>query len=472
MEEPTTLHTPATESVEPVEPPASVEEGFSAAEPPVEGGWPDPVYAHVPLIHGADGAKLSKRHGALGVDAYRDELGVLPEALNNYLLRLGWSHGDQEIFTLEEMKTLFDIVSTSSGSCWAVNNYLPVAGPVPASPANRDFAPGFTAENMLKDLKLAQQAALSSGASTPMGAEAAQLFNLFVNTGNGGKDFSGIISNYESDVFTPLFRRLEELSGKKYASTLPAPGSSGANEQEKVDVAFRVIADHIRTLSFAIADGIQPGNTDRNYVLRRILRRAVRYGRTLGFHEPFFYKLVDVVAENFGDIFPEIRAKKKHVQEVLKVEEESFNKTLDTGTALFEASTSDIESLDVGDSPVNFDVQRSSAGRAGADPIGCFVRRADGSVTKTLAGELAFKLYDTYGFPTDLTGDIVESEGFTIDEAGFDDMDRKILVTIIEKFNGGPVGVEALAAAVQEDKGTLEDVYEPYLIQAGFLDRR
>ena len=96
-----------------------------------------------------------------------------------------------------DMKTLFDIVSTSSGSCWAVNSYLPVAGPVPTSPANRDFAPGFTAENMLKDLKLAQQAALSTGASTPMGAEAAQLFNLFVNTGNGGKDFSGIIRMLE-----------------------------------------------------------------------------------------------------------------------------------------------------------------------------------------------------------------------------------------------------------------------------------
>ena len=79
-------------------------------------------------------------------------------------------------------------------------------------------------------------------------------------------------------------------------------------------MAFRVIADHIRTLSFAIADGIQPGNTDRNYVLRRILRRAVRYGRTLGFHEPFFYKLVDVLAETMGDVFPEIREKQKHVR--------------------------------------------------------------------------------------------------------------------------------------------------------------
>jgi 3-hydroxyisobutyrate dehydrogenase len=88
---------------------------------------------------------------------------------------------------------LFDVVSTSSGQCWAVTNYLPVPGPVPTSPANRDYQAGFTADNMLKDLKLAQQAAQASGASTPMGAEAAQLFNLFVNAGNGAKDFSGII---------------------------------------------------------------------------------------------------------------------------------------------------------------------------------------------------------------------------------------------------------------------------------------
>ena len=83
-------------------------------------------------------------------------------------------------------------------------------------------------------------------------------------------------------------------------------------------MAFRVIADHIRTLSFSIADGIQPGNNDRNYVLRRILRRAVRYGRTLGFHEPFFYKLVDVLADTMGDVFPEIRAKQEHVKEVIQ----------------------------------------------------------------------------------------------------------------------------------------------------------
>ena len=123
-------------------------------------------------------------------------------------------------------------------------------------------------------------------------------------------DFSGTVSNYETDIFRPIFDEIEKLSGKKYASRrfrnmeLPAKAS-----QEKIDIAFRVIADHIRTLSFAIADGIIPSNEGRGYVLRRILRRAVRYGRTLGFHEPFFFKLVDVVAKTMGDVFPEVRAK-------------------------------------------------------------------------------------------------------------------------------------------------------------------
>ena len=143
------------------------------------------------------------------------------------------------------------------------------------------------------------------------------------------------ISNYETDIFRPIFDEIEKLSGKKYGSTLPKAGSTGDTAQEKEDVAFRVIADHIRTLSFAIADGIQPGNNDRNYVLRRILRRAVRYGRTLGFHEPFFYKLVDVLARTMGDVFPEIRTKQQHVKDVLKLEEEAFNKTLDTGIKIF-----------------------------------------------------------------------------------------------------------------------------------------
>ncbi|MEI8341539.1 MAG: alanine--tRNA ligase [Verrucomicrobiota bacterium] len=204
----------------------------------------------------------------------------------------------------------------------------------------------------------------------------------------GTKNFTDFanakISNYETDIFRPIFDEIEKLSGKKYSSTLPKPGSAGDSEQEKIDVAFRVIADHIRTLSFAIADGIQPGNTDRNYVLRRILRRAVRYGRTLGFNEPFFYKLVDVLAHTMGDIFPEIRAKKAYVQEVLKREEEAFNRTLDTGLEVFESLLS-------------------------------------GSKTQ-IAGADAFKLYDTYGFPLDLTQLMARERGLTVDVAGFESL--------------------------------------------------
>ncbi|WCJ57904.1 alanine--tRNA ligase-related protein [Fontisphaera persica] len=171
---------------------------------------------------------------------------------------------------------------------------------------------------------------------TGMGFE--RVTGIIQNT-RGFTDFSRIISNYETDIFRPLFDRLEALSGKKYGATLPRPDAAGnlvpATEQERVDVAFRVIADHIRTLSFAIADGILPGNTDRHYVLRRILRRAVRYGRSLGFHEPFFFKLVPVLAETMGDVFPEIRARQAHVEEVIRQEEEAFNRTLDRGIELF-----------------------------------------------------------------------------------------------------------------------------------------
>ena len=204
----------------------------------------------------------------------------------------------------------------------------------------------------------------------------------------GTKNFSDFanakISNYETDVFRPIFDEIEELSSKSYGSTLPAAGSTGESEQEKTDVAFRVIADHIRTLSFAIADGIQPGNTDRNYVLRRILRRAVRYGRTLGLKDPFFYKLVDVLVRSMGDIFPEIRSRQKHVEEVLRREEESFNRTLDKGIALFEG-----------------EIARLSAQGAG------------------ISGAFAFRLYDEQGFPLDLTELMARERGLAVDSAGF-----------------------------------------------------
>jgi len=161
------------------------------------------------------------------------------------------------------------------------------------------------------------------------------------------------------------------LSGKKYGATLPG----------KEDIAFRVIADHIRCLSFAVADGIVPSNEGRGYVLRRILRRAVRYGRNLGFREPFFYKLVEVVVDNFTDVFPELLRNRDRIQATLRAEEESFNRTLDRGLELFEAAVA-------------------------------------GLATPIFPTNEAFKLYDTYGFPLDLTELLARERGLTVDSAG------------------------------------------------------
>src|SRR6266446_5954530 len=197
-------------------------------------------------------------------------------------------------------------------------------------------------------------------------------------------DFSGTISNYETDIFRPIFDELEKLSSEKYTSTLPKSGVAHETEQEKIDIAFRVIADHIRALSFAIADGIIPSNDGRGYVLRRVLRRAVRYGRALGFHEPFFFKLVEVVAQTMGDVFPEVRAKQEANEETIRREEETFNKTLDKGTELFERE------------------------------VACAESRAQ------ISGEFAFKLYDTYGFPLDLTELMARERGLTVDVIGFE----------------------------------------------------
>jgi alanyl-tRNA synthetase len=234
----------------------------------------------------------------------------------------------------------------------------------------------------------------------------------------GFKDFTRTISNYESDVFTPIFRELEKLSGKKYSSTLPGDSSAGVSpvfdregmndtagtaallDQIKTDIAFRVIADHIRCLSFAIADGILPSNEGRGYVLRRILRRAVRYGRNLGFHEPFFYKLVGVVADNFGGVFPEVRKRRAKIESILKAEEESFNRTLDRGLAYFETYAMDA---------------RNAA-------------KVVGAAQPLFSGECAFILYDTYGFPIDLTELLARERGMVVDMVGFEvhmDMQRK-----------------------------------------------
>jgi alanyl-tRNA synthetase/REP element-mobilizing transposase RayT len=197
------------------------------------------------------------------------------------------------------------------------------------------------------------------------------------------------------------------------------PEALASPVQIAVDVAFRVIADHIRTLSFAIADGIQPSNEGRGYVLRR----AVRYGRTLGFHEPFFYKLVDVLVDTMGGVFPEIRAKKKHVEDTIRFEEEAFNKTLDRGIELF----------------------NEEAGQM--------------SGKKQISGAFTFQLSDTYGFPLDLTELMARERGLTVDKEGFEKLmeaqktrgraaQKKEIITVSQIETTAPtkfVGYENLA---------------------------
>jgi len=236
-------------------------------------------------------------------------------------------------------------------------------------------------------------------------------------------DFSGLISNYETDIFRPIFDELQKLSGKHYSGTLPEKHENGRQSavnqsleasalQEKIDVAFRVIADHIRALSFAIADGIVPSNEGRGYVLRRILRRAVRYGRALGFHEPFFFRLVDVVARTMGEVFPEVRRQASKITETIRREEEAFNKTLDKGIELFEREVARILGGRLQAAASNIPGEGEVRKRvAGISP------QSSGSC---VSGEFAFKLYDTYGFPLDLTELMARERGLAVDVEGFE----------------------------------------------------
>ena len=203
----------------------------------------------------------------------------------------------------------------------------------------------------------------------------------------GFTDFSNKPSNYATDVFTPIFRKLEELSGKTYVNIYPEPGAdrSAFTEEMKDAIAFRVIADHLRTLSFSIADGIMPGNNGRNYVLRRILRRAVRYGRQLGFsgEKPFFAALVPTLVAEMGDVFPELKNRQAAVEQTLSQEEASFNQTLDRGLKRFEDAM-----VDIGNN--------------------------------ALSGDIAFELYDTFGFPIDLTELLCAERGLKVDMPRFE----------------------------------------------------
>ena len=167
---------------------------------------------------------------------------------------------------------------------------------------------------------------------TGMGFE--RVAGIYATTG-GFKDFTRDPSNYAADVFAPLFDKISALSKKEYKATVPAK-REGLNDRENTDVAFRVLADHARCVSCAIADGILPGNEGRNYVIRRILRRGILYGKKLGLQTGFFEQLVAPVVESLGSVFPELKQQQEIIRRVIHGEEESFGRTLDRGLQIFE----------------------------------------------------------------------------------------------------------------------------------------
>jgi len=198
-----------------------------------------------------------------------------------------------------------------------------------------------------------------------------------VDTGMGFERLTAILqnvdSNYDTDLFLPIIKKTEEISRQKYKD---------ASHSE----SFRVIADHIRALSFAIADGTIPSNEGRGYVIRRVLRRASRHGKLLDLHKPFLFKLSSIVVDLMGKVYPELKAKREHISLVIKSEEERFGETLDSGIELFEEVAEKV------------------------------IKKGE----KVIPGEEAFKLYDTFGFPIDLTQVMAKEKNLSVDMEGFE----------------------------------------------------
>jgi alanyl-tRNA synthetase len=244
--------------------------------------------------------------------------------------------------------------------------------------------------------------------------------NKHVDTGMGFERLVSVLqdksSNYDTDVFAPLFKRIEELTGAR-----PYKGFFGDDDTDGIDTAYRVIADHVRTLTFAISDGGYPNNEGRGYVVRRILRRGARYARKYFDVEigSFFSKIVPTLVEQLGDVFPEIRKKMLDVQECLDEEEVSFAKTLDRGEKMF--------------------AHYSQQAKLKENP--------------RLNGADVWRLYDTFGFPVDLTRIMAEENNLEIDEKEFEEAQAKAKEA--SKAKKTVAGVELLKLSVH-DIGSLE----------------
>lgn len=208
--------------------------------------------------------------------------------------------------------------------------------------------------------------------------ELEELPSKHVDTGMGLERITAVLqnvlSNYDIDCMRALTATTERLTGKKYGIDPVA------------DISFRVIDDHARAVSFLIADGVMPSNEGRGYVLRRLLRRAARHGRLIGLEQPFLHEVAKTVAAVMGDAYPELRAEEQRIREVIRAEEERFGETLEKGLVLLEDATAKLKAEN----------------------------------QQVLSGEVAFRLYDTFGFPLDLTEDILRGEGMAVDPAGFE----------------------------------------------------
>jgi alanyl-tRNA synthetase len=264
------------------------------------------------------------------------------------------------------------------------------------------------------------------------GGKLVPLSAKYVDTGAGLERIVSVMqnkkSNYDTDLFMPIINFTSELTGCKYTSQLG----------NKTDNAFRVIADHIRSLVFAITDGATPSNDGRGYVIRRILRRASRFGRELGMHEPFLYKLVPVVVDCLGGAFGEIRERADYVSTVIKSEEESFGRTLDRGLEIFNTAA----------------------------------ERAQQSKEKLISGEDAFQLYDTFGFPLDLTQLMAQERNLKVDTVKF----AKLMEEQRQRARQAQKSDSFLASLTDTELPSTEDMHKYHLDSceskiAGWIDK-
>jgi alanyl-tRNA synthetase len=283
-----------------------------------------------------------------------------------------------------------------------------------------------------------------------------------VDTGMGFERIVAVLqqktSNYDTDLFEPILAKLATLSPRSDVRGYEDIAVEDEAERERIRIAMRVVADHVRTIALAVGDGVTPGNVGRNYVIRRILRRAVRYGyQTLGFREPFLFRLVEPLREKMGGVFKELAEQQDYIERVIRAEEESFLETLGTGIAFFERITPYLERLAMseehdaaGSSPEQV-LDELEADRQtidllqkayiGADRGTIRDRFSRSASQRQVPGEIAFLLHDTYGFPIDLTGLMAREEGLGVDMGGYDALmkQQKERARSASAFGGGDV---------------------------------